>query len=555
MNQLSQILPLDNESLQQMLDYTSTLSKDAAAEHLRDILGDSPRALEFISSYNSRPHLSPATSPSPPISSTAVPRSQPKRKIKPPLNKLPAARQVENHGDTAGAYQKGKQEDYVAGNRKTQHQEPALASTLALSDKPDARQLPKSTAGPSLKPPPSASGALISDLPNVRTGSRASSRTSSPAPKTSVNITGGASMHGASTVLQDLDSAIRSLELQTNPSLNTSSNQSSSARACSCNATRHPLLTAAPNCLNCGKIICVKEGLGPCTFCHTPLLSSAEITSMIDSLKQERGQERMVANNANHRRADISAAPRSFTPPRVDNTVSASIAGAGGAPHKNLDLAEQHRDRLLTYQAENARRTQIHDEAADYETPASGLSQWSSPVERANQLKRQQKVLREQEWNAKPEYEKRRVVVSVDLIGGKVVKKMGNVERNSSQVDETATAAEDATGEMLSAGVADGPTGGTFSRNPLMGNLIRPVWKAKDERKDKEEGKGKGQASDTGADADADKENAPRQSSTWRRVQDDADDNEAMILDGGIYGDQETDRGARLGVGEEPDDG
>ena len=347
-SQLSQILPLDNESLQQILDYTSTLSKEAAAEHLKDILGNSPRALEFISSYNSRHHAPPAASPFPPDSSTVVPRSQPKKKSKPPLNKLPAARQIKNHGNTAGAYQKTEQDDYMAGKKKPQYQEPALANTLALSDKPDAHQLHKTTAGPSLKPPPSASGPLISDLPNVRTGSRTSSRTSSPAPKTTINIAGGASMHGASTTLQDLDSAIRTLEVQTNPSLN-SSTQSASARACSCNATRHPLLAAAPNCLNCGKIICVKEGLGPCTFCNTPLLSSAEITSMIDSLKQERGQERMLANNASQRRADISVAPRPFTPPKLDNTAPASATGPGGvAPQRTLDLAKQHRDRLLT---------------------------------------------------------------------------------------------------------------------------------------------------------------------------------------------------------------
>ena len=48
---------------------------------------------------------------------------------------------------------------------------------------------------------------------------------------------------------------------------------------------------------------------------------------------------------------------------------------------------------------------------------------WASPAERAQQLKRQQEVLREMEWNAKPEYEKRRVVASIDLQGRKVVRK------------------------------------------------------------------------------------------------------------------------------------
>lgn len=150
---------------------------------------------------------------------------------------------------------------------------------------------------------------------------------------------------------------------------------------------------------------------------------------------------------------------------------------------------------------------------------------WSSPMERAAQLKKQQKVLREQEWNARPEYEKRRVVVSVDLVGGKVVRRMGEVERPKS-------------GDVDGAGdevVADGgkaqadDAGGSFSRNPLLGSLIRPVWKGKDNDTDKQEG---------------DKENQPRKSA-WRRVQDDNDDNEAWILDGGVYGGENGER--RLG--------
>lgn len=242
---------------------------------------------------------------------------------------------------------------------------------------------------------------------------------------------------------------------------------------------------------------------------------------MIDSLRQERGQERMNLNNASHHRADLASASRPFTPPFATGA-SSSL----GAPDGTLDKALQHRNKLLSYQAENARRTHIIDEAADFETPTSGLSQWSSPIERAAQLKRQQKVLREQEWNAKPEYEKRRVVVSVDLVGGKAVRRMGEMERpKDADIDELT---DSGTG-----GVSQGNNGegGAFSKNPLLGNLIRPVWK----------GKGRDM---NDADREEDKENQPRKN-TWRRVQDDNDDNEALILNGGVYGANDDDR--RLG--------
>jgi hypothetical protein len=205
-SQLSQLLPLDEDSLQQVLEYTSTLTREAAAEHLKNLLGDSPKALEFISSYNLR-REPPTTAHS--ASEAPKPNRKPRQK-KPPLNKLPPPRQPEDYGNTSGAYKKRDEDDYIVNNRRS-HPEPTLAKTLALSDQPDARQIPKTTIEPptaSAKPPPSAAGHLLSDLPNVRSGSRTPSRTSSPAPKTKINVAGGASMHGASTTLQDL---VRSL--------------------------------------------------------------------------------------------------------------------------------------------------------------------------------------------------------------------------------------------------------------------------------------------------------------------------------------------------------
>lgn len=286
---------------------------------------------------------------------------------------------------------------------------------------------------------------------------------------------------------------------------------------------------------------------------------------MIDVLKQERGQEKMRANNASQRRPDVAAAgPRPFTPPSSTSTATSTSntpQNQNHNPTSTLDLAKQHRDRLLHYQSQNAQRTTVRDEAADYETPSSGLSQWASPTERAQQLKRQQKVLREQEWSAKPEYEKRRVVVSVDLVGGKVVKRMGNVERGGGgggdgggaadvrQVEEVGVD-KNANGEGI-AGAGGHGGKGAFSSNPLMGSLIRPLWKPREDHS--AEGKGKGKASDADATvAEDDKENAPRQRrQTWRRVQDDNDDdNEGVILDGGVYGG----RGGGE-EGEEPDCG
>ena len=165
---------------------------------------------------------------------------------------------------------------------------------------------------------------------------------------------------------------------------------------------------------------------------------------------------------------------------------------------------------------------------------------WSSPVERAAQLKRQQKVLREQEWNARPEYEKRRVVVSVDVVKGKVVRRMGEVRREDVEGGDEEEEEEEGVEKEIAGSGQEGKGTGVFGRNPLLGGLIKPVWRSKDEA-----GKGKWPADVRGGDGwaaseDGDKENRLR--SGWRRVQDDNDDNEALILDGGVYGGRGDDR-------------
>ncbi|KAH8758290.1 C2HC5 finger protein [Diaporthe sp. PMI_573] len=554
LNQLSMLLGLPDSDCKQILDYGSTLSKAEAADHFKNLLGDSPQAIEFISSFNSRrqdPKPAPAPAPAPvpapapatqrqgPSDLEAVPKKQraPKKK-KAPLG-TPAAREITDATPASGTVYSKKtiEDDYIVSRSGT--------STPSTSNSPFTT--PKSSTPPPKKfskQPPSAVGSLVSDrlAPKQKPKSNPTSRSSTPGPAskgyggpvTKVSIAGGTPMHGASTAVADLDAAIRSLEVTTNPSLSTSGGDVSAQR-CNCVATRHPLQSAAPNCLSCGKVICLKEGLGPCTSCGTPLLSPGEVQSMIQELRAERGREKQAADRQAHKRADVSAKPRPFTKPRTgDENSSGNEAEA---------RALEHRDRLLGFQAQNARRTTVRDEAADFDVSGAmagfGGSLWASPEDRARELKRQQKVLREMEWSARPDYEKRQQVVSIDLVGGKVVKKFVAKER-------PATPDEEGDEEPLGSNVGGGGVleetsanrrpgaGGAFSRNPLLGGMIKPVYDAK----------GKGAALEGRKDKAA---------TRWRRVQDDLDDNEAVILDGGVYGGQQ---GARTGsAGDEPDCG
>lgn len=518
---IQQILPLDDDSLKEIITYADSLPKDAAAEHLRNLLGTEAKSLEFISSFNMRrQNKPPAPSASSSSSNNSYARGNPElpRKARPQKKKanihtLPP-RQIAP-GPSEG-YRKAAEEAYMPASMRPSHKD-QVADNLALRHNPDATQMPLITDDASLtskpivsKAPPSASGPLISDTLAPK---KKASRTSSPA-SAKINISGGTAMHGASTALSDLDSAIRSLEMQTNPMLSSSS-ADNEKRKCNCMATRHPILDMAPNCLECGKVICVKEGLGPCTFCGSQLVSSEDIQKVLKVLKEERGEEKMRANNASHKKAEVShGKARAFTgrdflaqasSARPSPLSSASVTPAGSDDEAGAK-AKAHRDRLLGFQANNAKRTQIHDEAADYEVPSAGTNMWASPQERAQQLKKQQKIMREMEWNAKPEYEKRHVVASIDLKGGRIVRRMAEVEKPSfeeaDQGDEDDYRAPTVTG------------GGAFSNNPLAAGLIRPIARAAEGKETAREEK----------------------STTWRRVQMDEDDNEQWILDGGVYG-------------------
>lgn len=250
---------------------------------------------------------------------------------------------------------------------------------------------------------------------------------------------------------------------------------------------------------------------------------------MIHALKEERGREKMALDASAHRKADVSRTPAPFSAPRSGGPTPGEAGLGLSAAEVAMRKAQEHRDRLLGFQAQNAKRTTVRDEVAEFETPDVGTSAWASPAERARQLKAQQKVLRDLEWNARPEYEKRRQVLSLDLVGGKVVKRMGVVERERERERASMSNDDDDEGDIKdesilaeTAGNAErGHSKGTFSQNPLLGALIRPVY---------DSGKGKG----------VDTSDGERRKKPWRRVQDDYDDNEEIILDGGAFGSRDA---------------
>ncbi|KAL7269327.1 hypothetical protein RUND412_008015 [Rhizina undulata] len=558
---IQNLLPLPEEDLIQLLADVATLgSAEEVSSNLQNLLGESSESISFISDFNSRlfPQTTYPANPPPnqvtaPPSNTYYSRKKGKKQ-KAPLSKYPQEARKANDGiesqfgNPAGVYIKKEIEDeyYTGGSSREGSRRPtpkpsisALASTSSTSDKPlektrTATQTQENTnsasssSGPQKSVTKATGGTLTSDLVNVKTKKK-------PVQQQKIHITGGTSMRGATNELNDLDSALRALELTTNPTLT----KDEKRRGCSCMGLKHEVLAAAPNCLSCGKIICVKEGLGPCTFCGTQLISPEEIQSMVKTLREERGKEKMAINAATNKRPDVARVPKPYEVPKT-----------GIEEDEGLKKAQAHRDKLLGFQASSAQRTKIIDQAADFETPmtAGGLNPWATPQERALQLKKQQKVMRMMEWGAKEDYEKRRVVVAIDLQGRKVVREMRNIEPEGFSSDEEEPQAQVYDEGLERGGEAAFKTGkvekkgGQYSRNPLLGGLIRPIYEQH------RAGKGKERGAEMGGGEGASGSLVGKNLIGWRRVQDDLRDNEEIILNGGSQGGK-VERGT---VGEEP---
>ncbi len=257
---------------------------------------------------------------------------------------------------------------------------------------------------------------------------------------------------------------------------------------------------------------------------------------MIRSLKEERGVERTAAHNAG------VAGGRSGTQTPIPHLYSggpgARTPDSGASGDESALLARQHRDKLLNYQSQNAQRTKIHDEAADFDFSTEGGGkgmQWMSAVQRAAALKKQQRYMKEMEDNSKPEWERTKNVVSLGFRNGKLVKSYGKAPRRE-VVEDVGEEGEDGDeevngveGEAMDGGAGENNAAGKgkFSNNPLLksGGLIRPVWKPQD-----------GAAEEKGKRKEREQDSTRERRSVWRRVQDDNEDNEQWILDGGLRG-------------------
>ena len=151
---------------------------------------------------------------------------------------------------------------------------------------------------------------------------------------------------------------------------------------CECLAAKHKLVN---NCLQCGRIVCEQEGMGPCMHCGSLVVTrekqellrrnSVQARKFLEKLMRECGMDAGVDLDVFRQSAIqqcTSATAESLA--RANLRRCGSVVGKGGgntwrrddAAALVISLTVHLRERLLEFDKNSAQRTKVIDDEADY---------------------------------------------------------------------------------------------------------------------------------------------------------------------------------------------
>lgn len=413
--EIKKIIPLDDESISQMVGYSisNLKSREELYNHFSNLLGESPEMFEFVSKFGDI------------LFGESIPDPEIEKVIKKPGTK--SVKLVSTNGSRTKIVRK-----------------------KVINKTSDGKVIPNQQR---LKNN-SNSGSMTSDLFDM-----------TPKKKEKLIIKKNENNKKLSNI-DEIDDVLTKIEI-----MNSINGNDGDIRICNCNATRHPLFEMYPNCLNCGKIICEKEGAQPCSFCGKPLMSQEERDEVIELLKREKRELEGIPNIQNEETKQLSK------PRNRKNIMKISLNNVGQNNYKVQDQffkmvdekndeeranskqreedekeieeneremkywnsqrgkdpellkAEERLEMLLNFQDDGTERTKIIDNAADFEAPTNG-SLWASPLERALQLKRQQKTAQRLDEMEKQRSGRGDIKVDVIIKNGKAI-----IRRSEQTVD------------------------------------------------------------------------------------------------------------------------
>ncbi|CAO3654636.1 unnamed protein product [Mucor fragilis] len=459
-DKLSVFLGFDPETLQtQILPYLmASNSPDAFADQLMEMVGTSDEALAFVQEFTER-RFRPKQAP------VEQSRASPKPKPKPVASASVNAAASPSSSSTVSSIPNAQSEGVF----------PALPSN----------QQPYETMWPAnISVHQKKEDEYFAGLRKNRKSKNNKSQTNElraaafPSENKQAPTTNAAAKKEKKTSKKEmtLEAALKELDIK-------AETPGKKRKPCQCQATKHPLLTAAPNCLNCGKIICTAEGVGPCSFCESPVLSKEQQVALIAEAKRKRAEQKQAQNQPAKR------APGSAN--SGGRAAYASKLGGGhvssyDSPYQSSDdddsrlKAEQHKEKLLEFQRTSAQRSTVIDQATDFELPTDQSNPWLTSQEKALMLKKQQSNLRRVERKGQSNRHK---VMTIDVQTKQV--KVQDADSSSSSDDDEAT--QPVTKMDLSKKKAsnDNSSAGTYAYNPLLKGIEAPKFVGKSTKKTK----------------------------------------------------------------------
>ncbi|GME81097.1 unnamed protein product [Ambrosiozyma monospora] len=238
------ILPLDDKSLSQMIDYAlnELPSRDAVVQHFKNLIGESPDALDFVTKFSNMkfgdPHAQSSSSSSIRVprhgSPSPQPQSQPKVKSAPKVLKIVSGKKPGQRTKIVSTKLVTKQptnSNVKVTNHKAAWTTPDNSTNNSSKNNNQNNHTSRLAKN-------SKSGATTSELLDMKPSTKEKQETEAQANKRKAQK--------KLNNLKDLEGALTELETS-----HDSTSDRSVTRVCNCNATRHPLFEMFPNCLNC----------------------------------------------------------------------------------------------------------------------------------------------------------------------------------------------------------------------------------------------------------------------------------------------------------------
>ncbi|XP_016339469.1 activating signal cointegrator 1 [Sinocyclocheilus anshuiensis] len=213
---------------------------------------------------------------------------------------------------------------------------------------------------------------------------------------------------------------------------------------CECLAQKHRLIN---NCLSCGRIVCEQEGSGPCLFCGSLVCTTEEQEILQrDSNKSQKLRKKLMGEGTEgeylpHQEAKMKA---------------------------GLEKAVKHKDKLLEFDKNSVKRTQVLDDESDYF--ATDSNQWLSPGER-EALRKREEELRELRHVSRKDRK-----ITIDFAGRRVLDEGENLTPYYQNFDETVKAIN--TGSFGQTPKHSVSTDGPHLRELVNPNIVQaaPEW-------------------------------------------------------------------------------